>query len=109
MLGTPLKLDGVLDYNMPTFVTSMLSVEDSQVPSCRNVKTNNYRLHYRYLCLSLFLTAEHAKVLLPYIIPKKKLPKIQLLLIFFGANDATLEGCVQHVSPCLAYINIRSP
>jgi hypothetical protein len=46
------------------------------------------------------LTPEHAKELLPLIIPKvvpKDGSKIVLLAIFFGANDATLEGTVQHV------------
>ena len=46
------------------------------------------------------LMIEHAKVLLPQIIPKeiaKDGSKIRLLLLFFGANDSTLKGAPQHV------------
>ena len=45
---------------------------------------------------------EHAKSLLPQIIPQaiaKYGSKIRLLLLFFGANDATLKRAAQHVTP----------
>jgi len=43
---------------------------------------------------------EHAKLLLPLIIPREPAqngPKVVLLLLFFGANDATLKEQTQHV------------
>ncbi|CAB4473795.1 SGNH hydrolase [Rhizophagus irregularis] len=45
---------------------------------------------------------ELAKHLLPQLLPKKnnptKNPKVFLLIIFFGANDAAIQPSVQHVS-----------
>ena len=78
----------------------MSSAGDSQAHIQYIRKTDNYRLHDRFLHSAYCLTLEHAKVLLPQIIPKaiaKKGSKIRLLLLFFGANDASLKGTQQHV------------
>jgi len=50
--------------------------------------------------MSAVLMTEHAKLLLPLIIPREPAqngPKVVLLLLFFGANDATLKEQTQHV------------
>lgn len=79
----------------------MSSAEASQVHFPNHRKTDNYRLHNRFIICFHCLIAEHAKVLLPQIIPTvvpERGSKILLLLLFFGANDATLKGAAQHVS-----------
>ena len=92
--------DGVLDCSTRTNVDSMSSAGDSQVRPHFIFKTDNHRLYNRFIHSPYCLTLEHAKVLLPQIIPKaiaKKGSKIRLFLLFFGANDATLKKAPQHV------------
>ena len=102
--GYPKNLAGVLLFKQATHENSMLSAAGFQVqPHCL-LSANNHRLYNRYSCSRHCLTPEHAKVLLPHIIPKplpENCSKIVLMTLFFGANDATIEGTRQHVSPSL--------
>lgn len=92
--------DGVPDCSTRINVDSMSSAGDLQVCNQSRLKTHNHRLYNRWLHSLPCLTLEHAKVLLPQIIPKaiaENGSKIRLFLLFFGANDASLKGAPQHV------------
>lgn len=95
---------GALLFKLATHENSMLSAAGFQVQPHGLLSTNNHRLYNRYNYPRYCLTPEHAKVLLPHIIPKplpENCSKIVLMTLFFGANDATIDGTRQHVSPSL--------
>lgn len=98
--GTHKRKAGELLFSTPINVDLMSSGEDSEVHSMNSIRGNVDRLHNRYSSFQgQLFTIEHAKVLLPLIIPKPGCSKIRLLILFFGANDSTIEGAPQHVSP----------
>jgi lysophospholipase L1-like esterase len=67
----------------------------SQVRKLTLLKADNQVIQ-QVLIIPLNLTAEHAKLLLPHILPKNG-AKVVLFILFFGANDATIKGTPQHV------------
>lgn len=69
------------------------------------IRIDNCRIYDRSTIFICAFRVEHAKLLLPAIVPKvvpKNGSKIVLFIFFFGANDSTLEGKRQHVQiqPC---------